>query len=77
VTQLAKGSRISRQAISKHLQVLERAALVRCTHLGRETVWQLEPSGLNEARRLFELISRQWDDAVDRLRKFVETPDLR
>jgi hypothetical protein len=39
---------------------------------GRETIWQLEQRRLREARRYLDLISLQWDGAVDRLRTFVE-----
>jgi DNA-binding transcriptional ArsR family regulator len=72
ITHLTAGSRVTRQAISKHLRVLEGAGLVRSTRRGRERVWQLEQRRLREARRYLELISKQWDDALGRLRTFVE-----
>jgi DNA-binding transcriptional ArsR family regulator len=72
ITHLTAGSRVTRQAISKHLRVLEGAGLVRSTRRGRESVWQLEQRRLREARRYLELISKQWDDALGRLRTFVE-----
>lgn len=73
VTRLTEGTQVSRQAVSKHLSVLASAGLVRHVREGRESVWQLEPRGLVEARRLLEVISRQWDDTLERLRVFVET----
>lgn len=73
ITHLASGSRVSRQAVTKHLRVLADAGLVKSARRGRESVWQLEPGALGEARRLLEVISRQWDTTIERLRAFVET----
>jgi DNA-binding transcriptional ArsR family regulator len=72
ITKLTVGSRVTRQAISKHLRVMEAAGLVRSTRRGRESVWQLEQRRLEEARRYLAVISKQWDDALERLRKFVD-----
>jgi DNA-binding transcriptional ArsR family regulator len=58
--------------VTKHLRVLEDAGLVRSTREGRESVWRLAPSRLEDARSHLDAISRQWDAAVDRLRAFVE-----
>jgi DNA-binding transcriptional ArsR family regulator len=66
------GSRVTRQAITKHLRVMEEAGLVRSTRHGRESVWQLEQRRLEEVRRYLDLISKQWDEALGRLRKVVE-----
>jgi DNA-binding transcriptional ArsR family regulator len=73
ITQLAEGSRVSRQAVTKHLRVLADAGLVTGTRDGRESVWKLEPGGLAEARRLLDIISREWDGTLERLRAFVES----
>ena len=62
----------TRQAISKHLHVLEAAGLVRPIRRGRDSVWELQPHGLAAARRCLEQISRQWDDALGRLKQLVE-----
>ena len=51
---------------------MEEAGLVRHSRHGRESVWQLSPEGLQDARRYLEQISQQWDDALGRLRAFVE-----
>lgn len=72
ITRLAAGSKVTRQAITKHLRVMEDAGLVRCKRHGRESVWQLKQDGLKDARHYLDLISRQWDDALGRLRNFVE-----
>jgi DNA-binding transcriptional ArsR family regulator len=72
VTQLTAGSGITRQAVSKHLRVLASAGLVRGSRRGRESLWRLEPRRLDEARRSLDRLSQQWDQALDRLRMFVE-----
>jgi len=72
ITQLASGARISRQAVTKHLRVMEHAGLVRSSRRGRERVWQLEQRRLEEARRFLSQISAQWDAILERLRIFVE-----
>ena len=72
ITRLTAGSTVTRQAISKHLRVMEDAGLVRSTRRGRESVWRLNQQRLEDARRYLDLISRQWDDALGRLREFVE-----
>jgi hypothetical protein len=53
--------------------VLRRAGLVRGSRRGRERVWQLEPRRLDDARRWLDVISRQWDEALERLRVLVES----
>jgi DNA-binding transcriptional ArsR family regulator len=72
ITRLTAGSRVTRQAITKHLRVMERAGLVHSARQGRESVWQLDNRRLDYARRYLDLISKRWDDALGRLRKFVE-----
>jgi DNA-binding transcriptional ArsR family regulator len=72
IKRLTAGSRVTRQAISKHLRVMEEAGLVRSTRHGRESVWQVEQRRLREARRYLAVISKQWDAALGRLRRFVE-----
>jgi DNA-binding transcriptional ArsR family regulator len=69
---LTTGSQITRQAVTKHLRVLEGAGLVRSKRRGRERIWQLEQNRLEEARLYLENISAQWDDALGRLRSLVE-----
>jgi DNA-binding transcriptional ArsR family regulator len=72
IATLTSGTQITRQAITKHLRVLQDARLVRSTRRGRERIWQLDRQRLEDARRYLELISRQWDNALGRLREFVE-----
>ena len=73
IVRLTEGTELSRQAMTKHLQVLAGAGLVRGEKAGRENVFRLEPHRLGEARRLLDQISRDWDDTLERLRAFVES----
>ena len=72
ISQLAEGSGITRQGVTKHLRVLAGAGLVRGRRRGKESVWQLERKRLEEARRSLDVISRQWDAALDKLKLYVE-----
>jgi DNA-binding transcriptional ArsR family regulator len=72
ITRLTAGTNVTRQAISKHLRVMEVSGLVRSTRHGRESVWQLDAGRLADARRYLDTISRQWDGALLRLRALVE-----
>lgn len=73
ISQLTGDSKMSRQAITKHLRVLENAGLVRGETAGRECRFELEPKPLEEVRDYLELVSKQWDKSLSRLQKFVET----
>lgn len=73
ISELAEGGAITRQAITRHLRVLERAGVVRSIRRGRENLHQLDPAALEEARRALAEISRHWDDALERLRVFLES----
>jgi DNA-binding transcriptional ArsR family regulator len=72
LTDLTAGSSITRQAVTKHLRVLEAAGLARCERSGRETRWQLDRRPLATARDHLDSIARQWDEAIERLKRFVE-----
>ena len=72
IAKLTAGFPITRQAITKHLRVMEQAGLVRSTQHGRESVWQLEQKRLADVRRYLQLIWAQWDEALGRLKSFVE-----
>lgn len=71
---LSTGAAVTRQAITKHLHALAAAGLVRSSRRPRrrQRIWELEPRRLEEARRYLDRISSQWDDALERLRAFVE-----
>ena len=72
IARLTVNSAVSRQAVTKHLHVLAGAGLVRDTRRGRERIWALETDGLADARRALDEISRQWDEALDRLKQYIE-----
>jgi predicted transcriptional regulator len=72
ITRLTAGSNVTRQAITKHLRLMEGAGVVRSRRHGRESIWQLNQRRLEEARRYLDLIAKQWDAALGRLREFVE-----
>jgi DNA-binding transcriptional ArsR family regulator len=69
---LKEGTAVSRQAVTKHLRMLEIAGLVRSQRVGRDRLWQIEARRLAEVRKYLEQISAQWDATLDRLRRFVE-----
>lgn len=73
ISQLTAGSAVTRQAVTKHLRVLEGAGLVRGVRRGRESLFALEPKPLDEARRSLDMITRQWDRALERLQTMVES----
>ena len=75
IARLAEGARVSRQAITKHLQVLEGAGLASGLRNGRECIWELRTKQLVEMRRYLAQISHQWDAALNRLRVFMEKTD--
>jgi len=72
ITQLAAGSRLTRQAITKHLRVLEQAGFVRCRREGRESLFALDPGPIEQMQDYLGFVSRQWDEALGRLKAFVE-----
>jgi len=72
IAQLTAGTTVTRQAITKHLHVLAHAGLVLDTRQGRERIWRFQPNGVDEARLYLDTISKRWDAALDRLRRFVE-----
>ncbi|MGA0597942.1 ArsR/SmtB family transcription factor [Enterovirga sp. CN4-39] len=74
ISALAVDKGLTRQAVTKHLHVLQEAGLVSSTRLGRESRFELRPEALRQARSYLESVAAQWDDALGRLRLFVEDP---
>jgi DNA-binding transcriptional ArsR family regulator len=72
IAQLTEGVPLTRQAVSKHLRVLEDAQVVSSRRAGRESLYALNPAPLEDIRRYIELVSSQWDQALSRLKSFVE-----
>lgn len=75
IAQLTQGTDISRQGVTKHLNVLAEAGVVSDIRLGRERLWQLDPSSISDASRALDAIGRQWEQALSRLKRFVEKDD--
>src|SRR6185437_13192520 len=72
ISQLAQGSKLTRQAITKHLRVLESAGIVHGIRAGRESRFQFDPAPIDSLRRYLDVVSEQWDQALARLKFFVE-----
>jgi DNA-binding transcriptional ArsR family regulator len=72
ISQLTKSSKLTRQAITKHLRVLERVKVVRCVRSGRESLFEFDPEPIEEVKQYLDLVSEQWDEALARLKSFVE-----
>ena len=75
ISKLAHGMPITRQAITLHLQVLEKVGVVRGEMSGRERLFELNPKPLGQAKDYLVLVSNQWDNALARLKKHVERPE--
>jgi DNA-binding transcriptional ArsR family regulator len=72
ITRLSTGTAMTRQAVTKHLQVLEKIGLVRHARLGRESHFALRPRPIAEAQIYLEDIAQQWDAALARLKAMAE-----
>ena len=72
IAALSQDSEMTRQAVTKHLRVLEEAGLVASVRAGRESRFQYRPEPLAEARGWLDRVSAQWDGALGRLRDLVE-----
>ncbi|HEX3571405.1 MAG TPA: metalloregulator ArsR/SmtB family transcription factor [Acidobacteriaceae bacterium] len=72
LTETAAGARMTRQAVTKHLRVLERAGLVRCSQAGRERRFAFRREPVDEMREYLQFVSTEWDEALGRLKALVE-----
>ena len=72
ISRLTEGSKLTRQAITKHLQVLESAGIVHGVRRGRESLFEFRPQPIEEIKKYLDLVSAQWDQALSRLKSFVE-----
>jgi DNA-binding transcriptional ArsR family regulator len=73
IVELTRGTGLTRQGVSKHLAILEQARIVSSQRIGRESRYAIRPDTLIEARQYLERASQQWDEAVERLRRLVES----
>ena len=72
ISRLTAGTNLTRQAVTKHLRVLEDAGIVRCLRVGRESQFALESKPIDNVRDYLERVSKHWDDALARLKSLVE-----
>ena len=72
IAQLTEGTRLTRQAVTKHLRVLERAKFVRSVRAGRENLFEFDPTPIRQVREYADIVSEQWDQALAQLKGFVE-----
>jgi DNA-binding transcriptional ArsR family regulator len=72
ISQLSQGSKLTRQAITKHLRVLESLGIVHSIRTGRENLFEFDPQPINGIKEYLDFVSEQWDQALSRLKSFVE-----
>jgi DNA-binding transcriptional ArsR family regulator len=73
IAQLTDGLRLTRQGITKHLRVLEHAGIVNSVRVGRESKFTYLPDRIVQVQSYLDTVSEQWDDAISRLKTFVES----
>jgi DNA-binding transcriptional ArsR family regulator len=73
IARLTEGTRLTRQAVTKHLRVLEGAGVVHSVKAGRESRFVLDPKPIVSAQAYLGHVSRQWDSALARLKALVES----
>jgi DNA-binding transcriptional ArsR family regulator len=72
IAELTEGTKLTRQAVTKHLRVLERVRIVHGMRDGRQSLFQFDPKPVIEMKEYLETVSKQWDLALTRLKSFVE-----
>jgi DNA-binding transcriptional ArsR family regulator len=73
ISELTEGTSLTRQAVTKHLRVLERVRIVHAKRAGRESLFALDPKPMDEVAAYLDTVSKQWDGALERLKAFVES----
>lgn len=72
ISQLAEGTSLTRQAVTKHLQVLQRVGLVRSARVGRETLFEFDATPIETMTQYLDLVSAQWERKLGDLKTFLE-----
>ncbi len=73
IADLTTGTKLTRQAVTKHLRVMERVRMVHGKRVGRETLFEFDPKPVNDMKDYLENVSKAWDGALARLKTFVES----
>lgn len=71
IAELTEGTKLTRQAVTKHLRVLEQVRMVHKAREGRESLFSFDPQPLIEMKEYLELVSRHWDAALERLKTII------
>ncbi|WP_322780647.1 metalloregulator ArsR/SmtB family transcription factor [Frankia sp. Cas4] len=74
-TKLAAELPVSRQAVAKHLQVLDRAGLVTGNRSGREVQYEVQPRALDEAARWMAGMATEWHYRLQVIKRLAETQE--
>ena len=72
IVRLTEGSNLTPQAISKHLRVIQNAGIVESVRVGRESLYAFQPKPIDGIKSYLDHVSAQWDEALGRLKTFVE-----
>jgi len=72
ISSVSSGLPITRQGARKHLQILADAKVVTLAPNGRDTLVELDRTGLDEGKAFIINIERRWDSRLEALRKFVD-----
>lgn len=75
ISALTAGTDLTRQAVTKHLKVLEEAGMVHSARIGRESRYALEPKAINDLKAYLDLVSAHWDAALARLKTIAEADE--
>ena len=68
ISQLTEGTRLTRQAITKHLRVLETVGMVHRVRKERESLYAFNPAPIEEAKGYLDMVGEQWDQTLARLK---------
>ena len=72
IARLSNGMSLTRQGVTKHLRVLEQAGIVASKRVGRENRFVYTPETIEDARSYLGQVTKQWEEALGRLKAFVE-----
>jgi len=72
ISQLASGLELTRQGVTKHLQVMAEAGILTSNRAGRENRFAIDPEAMHSMQIYLETVSKQWDVVLARLQDFVE-----